>query len=125
MINKRKKSTMTSHYSELNRDQIKERQAAFHEIFPCDEKGDYEKTTKPSSKMHLVADYIGYLMYQALRLQHKYKNKHTHIMDYLTSYRHADKAAAIFIHSFGMEAMQSINPLAFRLMHRFINTDSL
>lgn len=98
---------------------------AFEAVFEANETGIYKKDDALPTDLSLVAEYIGHLLHHALCIHQDYKNKKASVIDHLTSYQEADEALAAFIRSFGVHSIQTTNPKAFRLMQRFIETDSL
>lgn len=80
----------------------------------------------PPHELDLVADYIGYLAYRALRLKQKYNNKSATILKYMKAYDMASQAMAALIKTIGMDAFNALtNKNAHRMMERFLRTEDL
>lgn len=110
-----------SYYHNLTPEQIDERECAFHDVFQYYD-GTYRiKNEIPSTNdLNLIADYIGYLIYRSNCKQRKYNEKEIDVIDYLSYFRNADQALAGLITFIGMDEIKQINPLAYRMMERFI-----
>ena len=118
--------TMSYYYS-LTPSQIIERKQAYEELYVFDDGYNYviERLVDIQPRLNLVSDYIGYLIYCSNRMMRKYKDKEVNVLDYLAIYRKADYYLSFFIKLFGMESIKTINPLAYRMMNRFLTTESL
>jgi hypothetical protein len=119
-----------SYYYSLTTEQLVERKNEFNRVFESAD-GYYNlikgiNAADLSTKhLTLISDYIGYLTYRSFRMMRKYQDKEKNIVDYLNQYRKADYAIASFIHEIGMDSIKTVNPLAHRIMTRFLNTESL
>ena len=116
-----------SYYYSLTPSQIIERNQAYEELYVFDDGYNYviERLVDIQPRLNLVSDYIGYLIYCSNRMMRKYKDKEVNVLDYLAIYRKADYYLSFFIKLFGMESIKTINPLAYRMMNRFLTTESL
>jgi len=116
-----------SHYFSLTPDQILERKSSFERIFQLDDNGcNYVLTTyEYTNELLLTSDYIGYLIFRALRSKQKYIAKETPILTYLSKYHKAGYALEAFIKFVGIDNIKTINPLAHKFMNRMLVTDDL
>ena len=114
-----------SYYYALTPDQIAERKNAFHRLFRVDDNGYFRIADDVSADLNHTADYIGYLIYRSNRMMKKYKEKETNVMNYMEVYRKADYALEAFIRTIGLDSIKTANSLAYRMMNRFLTTDSL
>jgi len=114
------------HYSLLSKDEIETCKAAFSIPFQVNDERDitrrpeFEITPKEES---FAAEYIGYLIYRALKMKRKYLNKKKGIIDYLNVYRTAEHSFAAWIRLFGTDSDK--NPLAHRMMAHFLTVEDL
>lgn len=110
-----------SYYYSLTPDQVEERKNAFDNAFHYEDGGYIIKTGIYSiTAKNLIADYIGYLIYRSNCKQRKYREKEIDAIKYLTHFRQTDQALAGWIRTFGLEDVQTINPLAYRMFDRFM-----
>jgi len=122
-----KRQPIMSYYYTLTPDQITERKNSFDRIFRLDDNGcnyvliNYEY----ANELQLTSDYIGYLIFRALRSRQKYINKEIGILKYFNQFHKAEYALEAFIRFIGMDSITTINPIAFKIMNRLLATDSL
>lgn len=114
-----------SYYYALTPEQVNDRKVAFETVYCYDEhEGCVMKTHMPQTQeLNLIADYIGYLIYRSNCKQRKYHEKELNVINYLTFFQKADRVLAGFITTIGMDSIKTINPLAHRMMERFIKMD--
>ena len=113
-----------SYYYNLTPDQVQERKNTFDNSFHYEDGGYIIKTGIYSiTKKNLIADYIGYLIYRSNCIQRKYREKEISAIEYMKHFRQTDQALAGWIRTFGLDDIQTINPLAYRMMERFLNME--
>jgi len=70
-----------------------------------------------------LTDYIGYLIYRALRLRQKYHSKSANIMEYMIAYHLADYSLTVLIKTIGIDSVKNVN--ASRMIERFLKGNEL
>jgi hypothetical protein len=118
-----------SYYHALTDDQIMQRKQAYQRVTIEDGSAIFFREAFYNLAPHeldLVTDYIGYLVYRALRLKQKYNNKTATILKYMKAYDMASEAMAGLIKTIGMDAFNSLtNKNAHCMMERFLQTEDL
>lgn len=113
-----------SYYYSLTPDQVQERKNTFDKVFHYED-GVYALQTEMPDKeeLNLIADYIGYLIYRSNCKQRKYREKEINVMEYSMHFRKADKALEGLIKIIYLDEIKPINPLAYRMMERFLKME--
>lgn len=111
----------------LTPEELQATKAAFDSVFrPC---GTYELEPIGScherAVLHMVADYIGYLAWRAIRSHRYYRNRKMNLRRHLSIYYKADYALAALIHLMGMEELRTASPQTLGVIKRFLEIDSI
>lgn len=113
-----------SYYYSLTPYQIQERKNTFNNVFYYEDGAYILQAEMPGrEELNLIADYIGYLIYRSNCKQRKYREKEINVIEYLMYFRKADKALEGVIKIIYLDEIKTINPLAYRMMERFLKME--